>query len=72
MRIVSLEDGVDLPEVLEMTGSGEVCPEDGPQIFGVGPSTELDVTYALNRNGTLVQSLKGDGTSLAGHLTDKF
>jgi hypothetical protein len=64
MRIVSLEDGVDLPEVLEMTGSGEVCPEDGPQIFGVGPSTELDVTYALNRNGTLVQSLKGDGTSL--------
>ncbi|MGC9452413.1 MAG: hypothetical protein ACP5I4_13315 [Oceanipulchritudo sp.] len=65
MRIVAAGGGVDLPDVLAMTGTGEFCPDDGARVFGVEAPTEADVTYELLRDGLPVESLPGNGGPLA-------
>jgi len=65
MQITATGEGVDLPLLLSMTGTGTFCPEDGERVFGVEGPTEPDVTYTLFRDGVVVLSLGGNEAALS-------
>jgi autotransporter-associated beta strand protein len=52
------------PMQLSMSGAGTFCTLGGAQTFGVSGATESDVTYALWKDGTAVDSRSGTGGAI--------
>ena len=52
------------PTQLSMSGAGTFCASAGAQTFGVSGTTESNVTYALKKDGTAVDSKTGTGNAI--------